>query len=107
MGTGASLGERGEGTTNGQDDNRTSMLRHEQDHKLTGQNQSSKDRQHDRSHEHYARRDYIASGARVEGEHRIRAGVQLVGGHIGKLMRNSPQDMASTGSSGRRKIDRL
>jgi hypothetical protein len=34
VGAGAGLGERGEGTTNGQDDNRTSMLRHEQDHKF-------------------------------------------------------------------------
>jgi hypothetical protein len=32
MGAGAGLGEGGEGTTNGQEDNRTSMFRHEQDH---------------------------------------------------------------------------
>jgi hypothetical protein len=35
---------------------------------LTGQNQSSKDLQQDRSHEYYARRDHIAFGAGVEGE---------------------------------------
>jgi hypothetical protein len=70
MGFGADLGEGGEGTTNVQDDDHTWMLRHEQLDNFHRPESalSSTDRQLARSQQHYARRDYITFGARVEGE---------------------------------------